>query len=188
MRFLFLVAMAMAMGLSLSALDNANAESHHICFISESGMGPIRLGMTLGDAKKAMPTADFQRSTDGDGAALVTVRLGKEDLITLFANEENPDGPIDWTKKVNFIETFNPACNTAEGIHPGLPVIQVEKILGKTKEIVRSEIESREFIDFQKQPPRFFFRVDGAGIFTDGTRRTTRFAPEGKIWSIAVTK
>jgi hypothetical protein len=48
----------------------------------------------------------------GASAALIKAILNKEDLMTLLANEEDPDGSIDWTKKVNFIETFNPTCKT----------------------------------------------------------------------------
>jgi hypothetical protein len=169
-------------------IGNTEAKDIDFCPISKLGIGPIHLGMTLRDAKALIPSVEFQRSTDGDGVALITVKVGNEDLMTLFANEDDSAAPIDWSKKISFIETFNPACKTAEGVHPDLLINNVEKILGKTKKIIQSEIESREFIYFQNQPKYLVFRLDYTGIFVSGSRTTKKFAPEGKIFSIAVTK
>lgn len=152
-----------------------------------SGIGNIRLGATLDEAKMALPDADFVRSTDGDGTALVQVKLGDENLMVLFANEPNRDAPIDWFRVITYIETFSPTCHTENGIHPGSLVLDVEKILGQTKDIIQSEIESREYIEFSNQPPQFTFRLDYTGIFPPNSRHTTQFDPKGKIHSVAVT-
>lgn len=177
---------AIALGFSLFAFDKADAGNPQACVVSESGIAPIQLGMTLRDAKLAMPNAGFERSTDGDGAALITVSRGTDDVMTLSANEDDPDDAIDWNRKISVIETFNPSCRTAEGVYPRMPIKNAEKIYGKTKEIVRSEIESREYIEFQNQPAHLLFRIDYTGIFADGSRRTTKYAPDGRIFSIAV--
>lgn len=101
-----------------------------------SGIGPIRMGITLDEARKTLSSAEFVRATDGDGTALVQVKLGDENLMTLYANELNRDAPIDFSKKITYIETFSPSCHTENGIHPGSLVLDVEKILGPTKEII----------------------------------------------------
>jgi hypothetical protein len=49
-------------------------------------------------------------------------------------------------KKITQIETFNSSCHTAKGRHPESLVQDVEKVPGKVKEIVKSEIESREYV------------------------------------------
>src|SRR5439155_24599395 len=102
--------------------------------ISPSGIGPARLGMTLDQVRRAAPAASVGRTTDGDGAALVEVTFAPNASVILWAEEDDPNAPIDWSKKIVTIETFSPACHTAEGIHPGSLVADVEKVYGKTKE------------------------------------------------------
>ncbi len=182
----FHFSVAIALGLSLLAFDKADARNQQMCIVSESGIAPVRLGMALDEAKRAMPNAQFQRATDGDGAAMITVAHGNEDVMTLFANEEDPDSAIDWSRKISAIETFNPSCRTVAGAYPGMPIKKAETIYGKAKEIVRSEIESREYIEFENQPAHLLFRIDYTGIFTEGLRRAKKYEPDGRIFSIAV--
>lgn len=161
--------------------------SNDINLVSESGIGAVRLGMTLAEARNVLPEAVFTRSTDGEGVALVAVKLGNEDVMTVYADEENPESPIDWTKNISFIETFSPLCHTANGIHPQSFIHDVEKILGKTKVIQKSEIEQREYIEFANQPPDYTFRIDNSGIFKPDSTKTTLFSPDGKILSISLS-
>ncbi len=181
---LLLTAITVAWPLSLGAAPETKAVLD--CSISETGIGPIRLGMTLRQAKAAMPAADFQRTSDGDGAVLVSVVLGKDNVMVIAANEPDADKPIDWSKKIDFLETFNPSCKTRDGIFVGMPVLEAEKKLGKTKEILESEIESRQYITFQKEPANLLFRIDYSGIFAEGSRSTKKFKQDARIFSIAV--
>lgn len=185
-RCLFLIAMVTELSLPIAA--ESQASENHRCSISTTGMGPIRLGMTLREAKEAFGGATFQRSTDGDGAALVSVLVGKAHLMTLHADEEDPNRAIDWTRRIDFVETFNAACKTADGIFPGMSVRNAEKKLGKTAKIIQSEIESREFIYFQSQPKNFLFRLDYLGRFPEGSRKTKEFSDGAKILSIGVSR
>jgi hypothetical protein len=166
----------------------AQAESHNKTYlITPSSIGPIKLGMTLDEARDAFPSATFERTSDGDAAALVSIRVDKEVLMNVYADEDNSEAPIDWSKKITFIEALSALCNTEQGIHPGSSVLDVEKLLGKTKEIQKSEIESREYIRFTNQPKALIFRLDYTGIFKGNERKTTKFDLNGKIDSISIS-
>jgi hypothetical protein len=156
--------------------------------ITNSSMGRLRLGMTLDEARRTLGTvAVLSRTEDGDGAALVAVMEGQEPTLTLSANEDDPARPIDWSRPIQYIATSNAAFHTAEGVRPGALVEDVVRLFGPVTEIVVSEIESREFITFERQPPALTFRLDYTGIFTDGARRTTRFSTGATILSIAIS-
>jgi hypothetical protein len=143
--------------------------------------------MTLDEARRALSPASFARASDGAGAALVEVTFAKDDSLILWANEDDPAAPIDWSKRIVTIETFSAAFHTREGVHPGSLVRDVVKSFGPVHEIVEGEIESRQYITFTRQPRAFTFRLDYTGIFTSGVRRTTRFEPDAKLWSIAIS-
>lgn len=155
--------------------------------ISSAGIGPVRLGMTLDEARKALAEATFERTTDGDGLALVDVLRGKEAVMTLYADEDDADSPIDWSKRITRLESFSPAAVTPAGVRAGMLVSDAEKVYGRTRSIVRSEIESREYLEFEKTPDHLTFRMDGHGEFGAGSHETTRFKPQAKILSIAVS-
>lgn len=155
--------------------------------ITVSAMGQARLNMTLAEARRALMPASFARASDGDGAALVEVTFGKDDSLMLWADEDDPAAPIDWSKRIVTIETFSATFHTREGVHPGSLVRDVMSSFGPVREIVKSEIESREYITFTRQPKAFTFRLNYTGIFPAGVRRTTRFGPDAKLWSISIS-
>lgn len=155
--------------------------------ISRSGVGRIRLGMTLAEAQHALPSASFVRATDGEGAALVEVTLAPGQSLMLWAGEDDADAAIDWARNVKMIETFSPSFRTSEGVHPGISVREAEEIYGATRQIELSEIESRQYIAFANQPDYLTLRLDYTGIFRDGARTTTEFEPGAKIMSIAIS-
>ena len=165
-----------------SAVEQADAQ-----LISSAGMGPIRLSMTIGEAMRTLPAATFARISDGDGLALVQVTFGADTALTLYADEDDAEAPIDTSKRISRIETFSAAFHTVEGVRPGALVTEVEALFGKTREIVKSEIESREFIDFEKQPAFLTLRLDYTGLFAEGANRTKEYKAEARILSIAVS-
>ena len=157
------------------------------CPVTDSSMGPVRLGMTLAEARGAMPGATFERVYDGEGVGSVGVISGRDSLMVLTA-EGDEDEKIDWSKPVTFIETFSPRCSTVQNVHPGALVRDVEQSLGKVTGILLSEIESRQFIRFERQPAGLTLRLDYTGIFPDGERETLRFEPDARIFSIAIAR
>ncbi|HEX6322373.1 MAG TPA: hypothetical protein VFZ36_01505 [Vicinamibacterales bacterium] len=146
--------------LSLAAMFQAPAPDR---LITANGVGPIKVGMTLGEARKAVPRAAFARVSDGDGAALVQIALARDVTMQAWADEEDPAKPIDWRKKILSIETFSAAFHTAEGAHPGMKVAAANRLYGATQAIETSEIESRQFITFAKHPAGLLFRLDETG-------------------------
>lgn len=156
------------------AKQGVQAAPSEECLVTKNGVGRIELGMTLAEARARYPEGKFARTSDGEGLALVALSEGGEELMRLFANENDPVGAIDPARKIVFIETFSSRCRTREGIYPGLPVSGAEKIVGKTSLITVSEIESREFIQFARHPDGLTFRLDYSGIFPKGLSETTK--------------
>jgi hypothetical protein len=155
--------------------------------ISRNGVGRIRTGMTLDEARRALPTATFARTSDGDGLALVEVTLAEGESVNLWADEPDPDSAIAWSNRIRWIETFSPAFRTAEGVHPGALVTDVEAVYGRISSIDKSDIESREFIRFESQPPYLTLRLDYTGVFPEGSRTTKEFRPGATILSISIS-
>jgi hypothetical protein len=174
-------------GAGIGAVQPAARDDTDNHLITASAMGHVRLRTTLDEARRALPAASFARTSDGDGAALVEITFGKDDSLTVWAEEDDAASPIDWSKRIVTIETFSAAFHTREGVHPGSSVTEVIKLFGSIREIVESEIEARQYVTFARQPQSLTFRLDYTGIFSPGIRRTTRFAPNAKIWSIAIT-
>lgn len=155
--------------------------------ISASGIGPIKLGVSLDSARKIEPQLAFSRTSDGEGVALVLVTIGSDSLIA-YLGEEDPSAPVNTSKPVRLLETMSSNFYTEQGIHAGSLVVDVEKSYGPTKEIMKSEIESREFITFASQPSKLQFRLDsGTGIFGQDSATTARFTPGARIFSISVS-
>lgn len=154
--------------------------------ISEDGIGPIKLGMTLFEAKKSFPWATFSRSTDGDGVALVSVRTKESQVMVLFAGERDSSQPIDWSQHISSIETSSPSLSTRLGVRPGDLIAKAERIYGKVQKIVKSEIESRQYAEFKNQPRGVIFRIDQSGIFADRKVETRAYRPSAKILSITI--
>jgi len=180
-------------GFSLYNLKNGNriicAQSQYVgplYTITENGIGPVKLGMTLLEAKRAFPKATFSRGSDGEGVALVNVSTMESRVMVLFAGEEDRDKPINWSRRISSIEAFSSNCSTSLGVHPGRLVAEAEKQYGKVLKIVRSEIEARQFAEFKNQPRGMTFRIDYSGVFAEGQSKTVKYRPDAKIYSITI--
>ncbi len=162
------------------------------CLIQKDSIGRIKLGQSLKQVKQKFPKAKMERTSD-DGVALVAITLSKDILV--FASqdgEEDPDAPIKFHKKIDFLETDSPACHTASGVHPGMKIKDAEAKLGKVKEVHLSAIESREYAIFARQPKHFTFEVErGTGIYPgkgEAPNQTRRYRKTRHISLISVSK
>lgn len=154
--------------------------------ITANGVGRIALGMTIDEARRAYPSGLFERISDGDGAALVEVMLRGGEKMTLYAGEDDPAAAIDDARRIAAIEVFTPEFRTADGVHPGSRVADLEARYGKVVRIVMSEIEARQYVTFERQPAGLLFRIDYTGLFPPDARVTTEYEPEAAIFSISV--
>ena len=160
------------------------------CLIEKDSIAGIKLGQNLKQVKQKFPKAKMERTSD-DGVALVAITLSKDILV--FASqdgEEDPDAPIKFHKKIDFLETDSPACHTASGVHPGMKIKDAEAKLGKVKEVHLSAIESREYAIFTRHPQHFEFRMEmGTGIYPGkggAPNQTRRYRKTGLIEGISV--
>ncbi|MEZ5429298.1 MAG: hypothetical protein R2747_23825 [Pyrinomonadaceae bacterium] len=158
--------------------------------ITADSAGPVKLGMTVREARQAMKGVPFNRTSDGEGVALIAVGPGDDPVMTLYAGEEDPQAPVDDRAKIEFIEVWSPVYQTAEGVRPEMKLSEAEKKYGPVKEIVISEIESREFVDFAKQPKGLQFRLINpngmAGNYRGTETRTKTYSPGALIFSVQV--
>ena len=102
------------------ALDNVANGNRIVCAqaqddgalyaITENGIGPVKLGMTLLEAKRAFPDAIFSRGSDGEGVALVNVSTKESLVMVLFANEGDRNKPIDWSRESHPLRHSRPVA------------------------------------------------------------------------------
>ena len=157
--------------------------------ISAAGVGPIALGMTLEEARRAAPQARFERTQDGDGAALIGVTFPDDQLLVIDAHEDDVSAPVDWTRRVEAIEAYGDQFRTSEGAHPGAMAHDLAKVFGPASTVDRSEIESREFVTFARQPDYLTIRLDSSSGQFDGHSRTINGLWTGAtVLSIAVAR
>jgi hypothetical protein len=154
--------------------------------ISATGLGAVRLRMTLQQARDALPPDyRFERSSDGEGVPWVDVMVGSHVLMSLNAGEDDIEAPIDWERRIEGIQSFSMATRTAEGLSVGDSVADGERIYGPVREIAESEIESRQLVEFERQP-EVAMRIDYSGDFEPGKRKTTRYCDGARIHAMAV--
>jgi hypothetical protein len=102
-----------------SKASGAKKLSSPATLITRSSAGPVRLGMSVAQARKAAPTLKFARTTDGEGMALIEVKGGETTDMVLYAGEDDAEGPIHEQAKIQLIKVFGQAYKTAEGFTQG---------------------------------------------------------------------
>ncbi|MBX3266872.1 MAG: hypothetical protein KF831_09225 [Acidobacteria bacterium] len=158
--------------------------------ITESSAGNVRIGMTIAEVRKAVAPLKLERTSDGEGVALIAVKNGEVSVMTIFAGEEDRDAKIDEKAKVEYLMVWDKSYRTAAGVHPGMKIAEAEKIYGKVKQIIRSEIESREYVTFTNHPAGIEMRIlgndDMAGVYAHGSSRTDKYSADAYIFTIDI--
>ncbi len=159
--------------------------------IGPNSAGPVKTGMTVAEARKAMPGFEMKRTSDGEGLALISVERSGETHMVLFAGEDDPEARINDAAKIEYIEVLSSKYKTPQGLFPGMKISNAEKLAGKVTEIMLSEIESREYADFENGPKDYSFRLLSekgmAGIYQGSSRTTKRYTPGAYIYTISVS-
>ena len=119
--------------------------------ISPEGIGPAKVGMKLGELKKALAgKAQFQVKSPFivDFDALAIVQSGKEQYYVLY-----PAGvPMADSDVIEALVTDNPNYRTARGVGPGTPIEQAEAVYGQATLTHNTLNESREYVTFANPP------------------------------------
>lgn len=159
--------------------------------ITDNSVGPVRLGITVAQARRALRGFTLSRTSDGEGIALIAVKRGKLAVMTLYAGEQDPGSRINERAKIEFIEVWDSRYHTVDGVRPKMPLREVELRYGQLREIRLSEIEAREFATLATQPGGIQLRLANdtgmAGIYNQGENTTTRYAPSTYLKSISIT-
>ena len=145
--------------------------------ITATSVGDVKLGMTIGEARKALPLG-FTLGPGGgsEGITFVGVFDGKKHLLDIGEYEDSQAAeklpPINNTQKIRGITIIDSRFKTAEGVHVGMLIAEAEKKYGKLKEMFNFP-HSGETGEFIKQPKNlgFSFREKGkyqtAGIYEE---------------------
>ena len=156
--------------------------------ISTQGIGDAQIGLTYGQLKaKLGQAAQFQVKAPFivDFDAIAVYQSGQVQYCILYpAGEALKD-----TDVIEALLTENPNYRTVEGIGPGTPLEQAEKVYGKATLSYNTSNESREYVRFANQPfSNIYFRpVVGqkelAGIYAKPAQEynETRFFQDSAI-------
>ena len=136
---------SMSLLLAVTACS-ANAAT---CLISAKQVGAVRMGMTIAQARTAMPAANFSAIQDADHMDMFRVSSAGNRIMDLYVDIDEPRRD---RAKIELIRVFDSSCATAESVHPGTPLAAVEKQYGKLLRLERTETESREYAEFEKAP------------------------------------
>lgn len=160
--------------------------------ITEEGVGPIRLGMTLDELMAAAPglVLEHEPYFSGEIAEAERVLIDGEAVayVTLYGTVDCGETP-----KVDYVFTANAEARTTDGVGPGSLVSDAAVAWGApTLEI--SLIESREYADFPDAPRSLSIRtgtpledVWRGGVYPNGDdigESTTEYREDAIITSI----
>lgn len=155
--------------------------------ITDDAVGSVKIGMSVGEARKAAKGVTLKRSYDGEGLYLISFIKGKETLFIAFAGEGGESEAIDDKAMIEYIEVVSDKYSTPEGISPGMRLSDVAKKVGALKQIMMSEIESREYAEFEGLSENYIVRLQsGSGIFPEGSNSTSKAAPDAVVYSISI--
>jgi hypothetical protein len=163
--------------------------------ISSEGIGVARVGMTLGDLKKAVDKdTTFEVVSDFavDFNAIAVKQQGKVQYYIPYERTQ-PFGDGD---RIRYLVTDNPSFKTAQGVSSGMTIKQAAQIYGSAKLSMNRSAESREIVRFAQQPQEIVFygarseQQDLAGIYPESNEEvleTDRYADRAKIGRITIT-
>lgn len=164
--------------------------------ISDRTIGAAKVGMTLGQLKKALgSTALFKVESPFmvDFDAVAVSRSGKVQYRIIYAAGTK----LKDTDVIELLMTENSNYKTVQGVGPGMTLKQAEAIYGKATLSYNVDNEMRENVVFAKQPTRkimFVPKAEGkqfGGVYgagKGGFYQTNKYQPNAVIKSVMVRK
>ncbi len=177
---------AQAINLDPAEPENAPENAPEISsLISAEGIGPVQLGMTLGDLRQAVgPTTELtiEPGLMKDFDAIAVRQNGEVQFYVLYLTGQ----ALSESDVVQGLLTNNPTFQTADGIGPGVPLATTEATYGKATLSYHVQNESREYVRFEQHPaPNLSFSTgkgpNWAGLYptTGGEYSETQSFQEG---------
>lgn len=155
------------------------------CTITGQSIGPLRLGMSLAQAREAWPAAVFKRDSGLDDIVVLLVEVQGQVLAVSEVGYDLPPGPLPAATQLLDLSTYHPWCRDARDVGPGTLLSTAARSYGGLEEIVRSDVEQREYARFRQEPASMHFRVDYKSIFSAPTqRRTTSYQPDARVLGV----
>lgn len=147
--------------------------------ITQTGVGSVQLGMGLDEAIATLPDASSKTSQEGEGITWTDIQVKGETLMSVLLDDDH---------SISLIRVLSPQFATEQGVAVGDKVQVAADKLGGLISIDATEIEAREFANFQNIPPQIQFQVAGkdgtAGVYADGETTTSVASPTATIQSI----
>ena len=81
------------------------------CLIKPSTVGAIHAGMTIRQARQALPGTAFKPSEDNDKLAIFVVTRAGKPLMDLYPDQEQR---VTEASKIELIRVYDPGCSTAK--------------------------------------------------------------------------
>jgi hypothetical protein len=162
--------------------------------ITSNSVGPVRLGMTLAQARQVIGQKRIEMGTGecGDYGPCVTVFDGKYRAMYLYfvdkrQNDKQP--PVNESSIIFSIAVHSPEYKTLEGIRKGMLVSKVQKLIGKPVDIYRN-LMGDEYVLFDGLSDNYFLETMG-GIYKNSETtgvpdKADRYRPNSKILSITI--
>ena len=156
------------------------------CLIQSKQAGGVRAGMTVAQARLVLRGNVLKRAEDGDHLPILEVLRGEVRIMDLYWDI---DEPRTERALIELIRVYDPACATADGVHAGMPLAEVEKHYGKFLRIERTETEGREYAEFAQVPSWIGIQVgDGdTGMYAKGNRCAYQYRSAAKVESLWVS-
>ena len=153
--------------------------------IYPKGVGPIRLGMTIEEARKAAPTWKFLETIDDEEAPCIDVRSDNKVILRFFMYSyrfgSKKRGP-----EIAEIVVLSPMFSTTDGIRYGTLLSEIEKHWGKFLSAVRSDNRAVQFANFQNQPKWLWVSINGSVIKNPNQKSINSYPSGTRIGYIVI--
>lgn len=160
----------------LAPIDPARFDPARL--ISAGGIGPVRLGMTLAQAKRVMGSTVRWENVPNLMVDFGAIAV-KSGSTVLFYVVYEADRPLRDRDTISILMTQNPAYKTSEGVGPSTTIARAASIYGPATLSFNWDDEAREYVRFANQPSSMLFRTQGQpnnfdGQYFDGQYATTQ--------------
>jgi hypothetical protein len=184
----FICAAFLLLGICFTSFSQTTDEY----LITSNSVGPVRLGMTLAQVRKAAGRMKLKKGKGIEGIPAVEVMSGSQtDMVLYFKDNDGMDrfsknaSKIYEFSKVEMINVLSDRYQTSQGVRIGTLLAKAEKQLGKLENISHTEPRGENVAVF-KAFPNLMFSVSGNLVFKEGERTTQTYKSNSKIDEIFV--